>query len=281
MPIFEGCVSLITGGASGIGAALAESLVAQGAIVAIIDIDAERANELANVLGDSARAYACDVTDRAQVEALALAVSSDLGGIDLVFANAGVAVPGTLLDTDPREYAWMLDVNVASLLHIVQVFAPPLITSSQKGRPARFIITGSDNALGISGAVCSAYSASKHAVLGFADALRRDLEGAGVAVSIVCPGVVNTRIWDGRSTRQARYGGPQAFPPDMAEQAATSMATIGRNPHETARICLEGVANGEFLIITDPAIRPIAERRGHEVAVALDRLDQRLAALSE
>jgi NAD(P)-dependent dehydrogenase (short-subunit alcohol dehydrogenase family) len=269
-----GLAAVITGGASGIGLALAEALVQRGARVAIADLDIEQARAAARALGTSAHAYACDVTDRHQIEALAAAVRRDLGEVNYVFANAGVAVPGKITDTDPREFQWIFDVNVTGTFSTVQVFAPLLVETAARDRPARLIVTGSENSVGLpAGSPSSAYTASKHALLGFADALRRDLDGTGVGVSIVCPGLVATRIWDARKHRQDRYGGQAEMPPEIAQRASHAIAAHGQAPARTAQIALDGIARGEFMIITDPKIRTLAAQRGAVIDAALSRID--------
>lgn len=276
MTLFNNRNAVITGGASGIGEALAVGLAARGARVAIADISHERALASADLIGNGARGYLCDVTDQASLEALAAAVQRDFGGVNFVFANAGVATPGKLTETDPREFAWMFDVNVMGVFNTIQAFLPLLLAQAELGAPARFIATGSDNSFGITPAVCTAYTATKHAVLALMEGLRRDMDGSGVGMSILCPGVVNTRIWDGRSTRQDRYGGPEVASTEFAEKASKSMVEIGQDPALTARLCLDGVENGDFLIVADPAIRAVAAKRQDEVHAASDILDRRL-----
>jgi len=271
-------VAVVTGGASGIGRALAAALVARGARVAIADVSLEQAASTADALGGVTRAYGCDVTSREQVETLAAAVERDLGPVSLVFANAGVAVGGKLADTNADEFQWLMDVNVGGTFTTVQVFLPHLLRGAQAGRPTRLVLTGSENSLGVpGGSPSSAYTATKHAVMGMADALRRDLDGSGVGVSIFCPGLVATRIWDARRHRQDRYGGRADMPSEYAERAASAMAAHGQAPALTADIALKGVARGDFLIITDPRIRALATRRTQQVHQALDHIDQQLA----
>ncbi|HKX78449.1 MAG TPA: SDR family NAD(P)-dependent oxidoreductase [Novosphingobium sp.] len=260
---FDTIRAVVTGGGSGIGAALADALVARGARVASADMS-------------DAAAYRCDVTDRAELDALAAAVERDLGGVDMVFANAGVYVGGSLGDMDPREFDWLFDVNVRGVFNTVQAFLPILLRGATSGR-ARIVITGSENAVGLpSHVVNTAYTATKHALLAMADGLRRDLEGTGVGVSILCPGAVNTRLWDSRRARQDRFGGSAPVTGEPAAAAEKLIAEVGQDANVTARICLDGVAGDEFLIITDPTVRSFAERRHREVEAALDRIDARL-----
>jgi len=277
MTSLSGQAAVVTGAAGGIGRALAAALAARGVRVALADLSLERATATAREIGGAARAYACDVSSREQVEALAREVQRDFGQVHMVFANAGVALGGRLLDTAASDFQWLMDVNVGGAFATAQVFVPLLQQAAAAGSPARLVFTGSENSLGVPpGSPSSAYTASKHAVLGLADALRRDLEGSGVAVSITCPGLVATRIWDSRANRQDRYGGRADTPPEFAERAAKAMADHGQDPALTAELTLEGIARGDFMIITDPRIRTLAAVRAQQVDKALDLVDQRL-----
>jgi short-subunit dehydrogenase len=123
----------------------------------------------------------------------------------------------------------------------------------------------------------TAYTATKHAVLALADGLRRDLKDTGIKVSIFCPGLVNTGLWDSRGRRQPRYGGAESLSEQEVEAMKSLFAAQGQDPALTARISLEGIERDEFLIITDPAIRSFATSRNEEVYRALDTLDDFLA----
>ena len=274
--LFNGGVAIVTGGASGIGRALATALAERGATVAIADISLDDAKDAAAAIGQGAHAYHCDVTDIVSVAALADAVTRDFGGVHFVFANAGVLVMGSLHETDPKEFQWVFDVNVRGTFNTVHAFLPLLLAQAAQGRSAKFVITGSENSVGLPfQGVMTAYTATKHALLAMADGLRRDMEDKGVDVAIVCPGAVNTRLWDARRARQENYGGNAPILGDEAAQWAKAFGNMV-HPSVTARICLDGVEEGEFVIITDHKIRAIAEKRHGEVAAALDRLDARL-----
>src|SRR5437773_10492777 len=176
--MFKDSVAVVTGAASGIGKALCERLAERGARVAAADLSTEGAQATAELIGNGARAYTCDVSDRAAVCTLAAAVLRDLGSVNLVFANAGVALPGKVGDTDPREFQWLFDVNVGGLFNTIQAFLPPLLAAAAKGETAHFISTGSENSVGVPlTAPSSVYTATKHAVLGLCAGLHRDLAG--------------------------------------------------------------------------------------------------------
>jgi NAD(P)-dependent dehydrogenase (short-subunit alcohol dehydrogenase family) len=279
MTEFGNACAVVTGGAGGIGRSLAKALAARGARVAVADISEDGAAATAAEVGHGAAGYRCDVCDQGDVERLAAAAARDLGRINFVFANAGVYAAGKLIDTDPQAFRCLFDVNVGGVFHTIQAFAPMLLQAAARGGPARFVLTGSENSVGLPTlGVNTAYTATKHALLGMADGLRRDLEGSGVGVSILCPGAVNTGIWNSGRARQPRYGGETSVEPQAAAATRRSLAANAQDPDLTAQLCLEGVSNDEFMIIADPKIRTFALDRNREVERALDRLDLRVGS---
>lgn len=278
MTMFEGKIAVVTGGGNGIGQALSARLTEQGAVVAVADIDSASAARVAASIGGSARSYGCDVTDVGQLSQLASDVERDLGPPQLVFINAGVMVGGSVTDTEAKDFQWMFDVNVTGAFNTIKAFAPGLVETAKAGETARFIFTGSENSIGVSqGGVSSIYTATKHALLGLADSLRRDLKDSNVGVTIFCPGMVATQLWDARRQRHDRYGGSTAMPEDYGQRVTKIMSDHGLPADLTARLVLEGVQRGEFLVINDPRIRPIVEARAVELGAALDRADAALA----
>jgi NAD(P)-dependent dehydrogenase (short-subunit alcohol dehydrogenase family) len=266
--------AVITGGAGGIGFAFASALAERGVRLAIADISEEKAQDAAARLGAAAKGYGCDVTCVESLERLAAAIERDFGHINWLFANAGVAIGGKLTETSLREFEWLFDVNVTGTFRTIQTLFPLLQKSAAKGLPARVVFTGSENSVGLpTTGEMTAYTATKHAVLALADGLRRDLQGSGIDVSIFCPGLVNTGLWDSRRVRQDRYGGSEAMPEQEEEFVKNLFASEGQDPALTARIALEGIDRGDFIIITDPKIRSFATERHGEVERALDALD--------
>lgn len=278
-------VAVVTGGASGIGRALAQAAAARGMAVAVVDIEAARAEAVAAGIvadGGTARGFAGDVTKPAALDALARAVREEWGGVNFLFNNAGVCGGTTLEGTSAADAQWILSVNVMGVFHATQAFLQLLREAAARGEPARIINTGSENSVGLPAlGPTSVYTASKHAVLGLSDALRRDLQGSGIAVSVLCPGLVQTDIHDSYRNRPDEFGGEKRVSERRADMMAAMMGKMGQAPATTARICFDGIDADEFIIITDPRIRVFAERRHGEVAAALDRTDARVADLGE
>jgi len=181
---------VITGGASGIGFGLAKALGQRGGRVLIAEPDAGRlraAVEKLGELGVDATYTTCDVTDLAQVEALADRAWDVLGGVDMVFNNAGIGIPqATLADTAMEDLHRVFDVNFFGVWHGCRVFTPRLV---EQGTPAGIYNTGSENSVFNAVPDFAAYIASKHAVLGLTENLREQVPDY-VHVGLILPGFV-------------------------------------------------------------------------------------------
>lgn len=252
--------AVVTGAASGIGRAIAAELARRGARVLLADIDEGQLAEAAEAIGPSASWQRCDVSDHAQVEALATTARERLGGSDLVFANAGVIANGRLTRMKPAEVDWILGVNVRGAWSTAAVFTAMM---QEQGSEGHVVFTGSEHSLGLQHAGAAIYTASKHAVLGLAEVLRAEAP-AGIKVSVFCPGLVGTALGSG-----PRPEGISPAPP--RSEASQMVQARGMNSEEAARRALDGVAAGEFYIVTHPHSRRAAEQRFHEIEGAFAR----------
>jgi len=265
-----GKVAVVTGGASGIGRGIGRALAARGADVVVADVDAARAREVAAELARSgvrSLGVACDVTERGSVEALAERAWKDLGRVDILCNNAGVGTLAPITETPVRDGEWIFAVNFWGVLHGCQVFVPRFIAA---GRPAHIVNTGSEHSLGVPFPGMGIYTASKHAVLGLSDVLRRELADHRIGVSILCPGVVRTDIWNAGRSRQERFGGPQQSPAEFATFLAEGM-----EPDDVGRLVAAGIEAGDFFILSHREVRAVAEARCRDVLAAFDAADRR------
>lgn len=203
-PRLAGASAVVTGGGSGIGAALCRALVAAGAHVVVADIDLAAARRVAEEVtttrsgpgagsagAGSAEPAHLDVTDAAAVAALVEEVVSTRGGLDLMFANAGITWGG---DTDKltlKQWNAIIDVNVRGVVHCVHAAYPHMI---DRGAGA-IVLTASMGGLCPAGLITS-YAMTKHAVVGLGLSLRAEAAGHGVGVTVVCPAAVDTAILD-------------------------------------------------------------------------------------
>lgn len=191
---FQGRVALVTGGASGIGAALGSALAGAGAHVVLADVDAAGARRAAEALAGSgsAVAVALDVTDRDAFAAVAADVTERFGGIDYLFNNAGVAVIGNTLEMTSADWDRLLDVNVRGVVHGIEAVYPRMVTQQVRGGWRGHIV----NTASIAGLVpapgFTGYAMTKHAVVGLSVSLREEARRHRVRVSAVCPSVIGT-----------------------------------------------------------------------------------------
>ena len=187
----DGKVALITGGAGGIGFALARRFGAAGCRVALLDVDDQGLSERSAALADANvehLARRCDVTDRADVEAAVREVCDRFGGVDLLFNNAGMSHRSAFRDTAAVVYERVLAVNVFGSLYCAQAALPSLL-QRQGVIVVTSSIAGFSPLLGRTG-----YCASKYALHGMFETARAELLGTGVGVLIVCPSFVDTAI---------------------------------------------------------------------------------------
>lgn len=215
MDRFKGRVAVITGGADGIGKALGIGLAKAGMRIALLDIRADAAGQAAGDIGDMARGYACDVTMKTSIEAAAIAVEADFGPVALLAANAGVGAAGGPLAAKDANIDWVLSVNQKGVLDTLRVFRPSMRDADG---PRHVLITASSTSL-VSPAASrlALYAASKHCTMGIAEAAASELAEEGIGTTILCPGLINTRIWDGARARPDQFGGPRLLPEETGE----------------------------------------------------------------
>ena len=265
MEQLEGAVAVVTGGGSGIGRGIALALARAGSDVVVADIDADRANSTATelqALGVHATGVACDVTDRDAVEDLAASAWERFGHVDVIANNAGVFPKfASVLDTDEREARWVLEVNLMGGWHGCVAFGKRFV---EQGTPAHILNTGSENSVGIPHTHAGFYTASKHGVLALSDVLRRELPDF-VGVSVLCPGMVETRLATAGQHRQERFGGPSEDNPWLSLEG-------GMDPEAVGALAVEGVRRGDFVIMTHASVREIADQRARDVLDAFDAL---------
>ena len=180
-------VCVVTGASSGIGAATARALVEEGANVVLVARSADKIEKLAGELGSKAAAMPTDVGDPEAVDRLFDRIKSDYGHVDLMFNNAGVGYNNPFAESTTDEWQKQIDANLYGVLYCTHAAIPLM-----KGREAAMISTVSSvgGRFGVPG--WSVYCATKFAVVGFHDTLRKELGGEGIRVSLIEPGAVYT-----------------------------------------------------------------------------------------
>ena len=213
----QGRLAVITGAADGIGAMLAEGLARSGMAVALLDIRAEAAAETAARLtaetGSTCFAVGVDVSDRDALFAAAEKLKARPEPWGLVWINAGVGAGASLIGGSPRAVEWAYGVNVLGAIWTAQAFLPPLFETDG---PRHVGFTASSAALAAPEAPLTLYAASKHASMGIAEGLRAEAAAAGVPMTVLCPGLLNTDIWDAARARPDKFGGVRRMDPAIA-----------------------------------------------------------------
>ena len=194
-------VAVITGGAQGIGFAVARRMVASGARVILWDRDSTLAQASANDLGHGAAAYGVDVVDAAGVMALAEQVRAEHGPISVLVASAGIAGSnGKIVDYDPGEWQRILDINLTGIFNCARAVLPQMVTAGY-GRVVNVASIagkeGNPNA--------GAYSASKGGVIALTKSLGKEHAGQNIAVNCVTPATAKTRILDSLTPEFIQY----------------------------------------------------------------------------
>ena len=275
--------AFITGGASGIGFAMAQAFLNEGMNVAITDVDAQALTKAKSTLsGSNARVLALqlDVTDRAQYEEVARHVEAELGNIHVLCNNAGVYRGGALDAVTYADWDWVMGVNVGGVINGLQVF---LARMERHGEGGHVVNTASMAGITTSPGL-GVYNASKFAVVGLSETLRKDLEPRGIGVSVLCPGMVRTRILESERTRPAQFD-VQA---DTARTAAAAHSEImslamntGIDPSEVADLVVHGIKNNQFYLFPHPEMKDAAQARISELLAAFGEADPARVAAQE
>jgi NAD(P)-dependent dehydrogenase (short-subunit alcohol dehydrogenase family)/pimeloyl-ACP methyl ester carboxylesterase len=228
----------VTGAGSGIGRATALEFSRLGAELVVSDIDEASVKETAATIaaeGGVAHAYTLNVADADAVDAFADQVCADHGVPDIVVNNAGVGHTGMFLDTPREQYDRVLDINFGGVVNGCRAFAPRLVDRGTGG----YIVNVSSMAAYSPQQSMNAYATSKAAVFMFSDCLRAELDPAGVGLTTVCPGVINTNIV--HTTRFDAPAGKQGQVETRRKQIEKGFAVRGYGPEKVAKAIVSAV----------------------------------------
>jgi len=203
MTRLEGKVAVVTGGARGVGAAIVERYVGEGAAVAIADRVIDPAEQLAKDLGARAFAVPLDVTDQASIDAMVATVVRRTGGIDILVNNAAVFDLAPVVEVTEKSWDLLFSVNVKGLFFTLQAVARRMIVQGRGGK----IINMASQAGRRGEALVSTYCATKAAVISLTQSAGLDLIKHRINVNAIAPGVVDTPMWTEVDALFARYEG--------------------------------------------------------------------------
>jgi NAD(P)-dependent dehydrogenase (short-subunit alcohol dehydrogenase family) len=261
MKDFKGKTAFVTGGASGIGLAMARAFGRQGMNVVIADIeDAPAKAAVERLASEQIKAVSihCDVGERNNLRAAALEAVSAFGKVHVVCNNAGVGAGGEIGKVPERDWDWIVDVNLKGVYYGVETFLP-LIRGHGEG--GHFVNTASIAGL-ISGPGMEPYSATKYAVVAMSEGWAMQLAGSNIGMSVLCPGFVRTRIHESARTKQARFAGAEqeGFDPQRREMISKAIET-GLDPDVVGARVVEAVRDNQLYIFTDPRFKDVVEMR--------------------
>ena len=254
MDSFKDKVAVVTGGGSGIGRALALSLAREGARLVLADLDEPAMDGVARQArehGVETLTVRTDVTELAQVQALAERAWKAFGAVHVLCNNAGVAAWGGLDKATHRDWQWVLGVNLWGVIHGIEAFVPRMIAGGQRGH----IVNTASMAGLIASQGLGVYNTSKYAVVGLSETLAKDLKPYGIGVSVLCPMGVETRI------RESERSRPASLRNESAPEPAVEL--IGRylSPETVAGMVLDAIRRGELYVIThDEGLEPLRRR---------------------
>jgi len=269
MKQFQDRVAVITGGASGIGLALARRAAAEGMKLALADIeDAALAAAAADLRhgGVQVLTVKCDVSRAEDVERLAEETLKAYGGVHLVCNNAGVGgVRTRTWEASVRDWQWVLGVNVWGVIHGVRVFTPIMLRQGGEGH----IVNTASAAGFVSMASTAAYAVSKHSVVTLSEVLYHDLreEKANIGVSVLCPAWVGTNIWNAQRNRPAELLDHAETEAERGkrEQLRTLLEKGRVTAADVAAMTFDAIVSDRFYIFPHPKIRKDIQTRMDDI----------------
>jgi NAD(P)-dependent dehydrogenase (short-subunit alcohol dehydrogenase family) len=251
---FKGRVAVVTGGASGIGYAMADRFAREGMKIVLADVQADALEDAEGRLragGAEVLAVETDVAQAAAVEHLRDRALDAFGAVHVVCNNAGVVTQGSVWETTLPDWNWILGVNLWGVINGIRTFVPVLL-EQEEGH-----VVNTASVAGVVTGLLGSYSVTKQAVVGLSESLYFGLQarGAGnVGVSVLCPGWVRTRIADADRNRPAGSGPPAERSPLEASMTEMVRGLIdsGSDPAEIAGQVLAAIEEERFYVLTHP-----------------------------
>ena len=244
MTRLAGKSALITGAARGIGLAFAEAYVAEGARVAIADIDIERARAAAADIGEAAIAVEMDVTKQDSIDDAVAQTAQAFGQIDILINNAALFTAAPIVEIDRIDFSRVFDINVAGVLFTMQAVARHMIDKGVKGR----IINMASQAGRRGEPLVAVYCATKAAVISLTQSAGLNLIEHGINVNAIAPGVVDGEHWDGVDAFFAKYEGKAPGQKKREVGAAVPYGRMGRAEDLTGMAVFLASDQAEYIV---------------------------------
>ncbi len=279
MQDLKGKVAFVTGGSSGIGQAIVRVLAAEGMKVAFSYRRREHLDHTMAYFRDQPSAMVhpvkLDVADRAAVNEARLEIERRYGAVQLLINNAGVGILGPMEQATFSDWDWIMSVNLGGVINTIVTFLPGMIAGGQEAHIVNVASMGGIAALGAAGL----YATTKFAVVGLSEALRTDMMGRNIGVSVYCPGTVKSNIGEG-GVRNEQFKDTGYAPPPPPKPGETSFMDVAMDAMEAAGHVLRGIRNNQLFIISHPEFRDVLKARHAkiEASIAAEPIDEKRAA---
>ncbi|NJM51571.1 MAG: SDR family NAD(P)-dependent oxidoreductase [Sphingomonadales bacterium] len=260
MKITGSTVIFITGGASGIGFAIAEAMAEKGAKLMLADLSQNKLDEAAAALsakGADVATVVCDVADEGQMRSAADATINRFGKVHIVVNNAGVALGGRTGEIALRDWRWIMDINVMGVVHGTEIFTPLIRSHGEGGH----IVNTASMAGHVASAAMAPYHASKFAVVGYSEALQPELAPDNIGVSVLCPAWVKTNIHRSALDKPTGHIGED----DPLFLKMNNVINAGIDAGDVARWTVECIEDNRLYIFTHPDFAPFIQKRNAQI----------------
>jgi NAD(P)-dependent dehydrogenase (short-subunit alcohol dehydrogenase family) len=244
----EGRVAFITGGGSGVGLGMARAFVAAGMRVAIADIREDHLEQATAELGDAVHPLCLDVTDREGFARAADETERALGKVHILCNNAGVNLFNDIADATYQDWDWVLGVNLGGVVNGVVTFVPRIKAHGEGGH----IVNTASMAAFVAGPGAGIYTTAKFGVHGLSDALRWSLLPHGIGVSLVCPGLVKSKIYESDLIRPPELSTEVTPADEEFMRILPGLHEAGMEPDEIGEKVLRAIRRNDFYVFTHP-----------------------------
>lgn len=265
--------AFITGGASGMGLAMARSFAGAGMRVAIADIEQSALNAVSEEFAEtnaSVITIRADVSNPQSMENAANETKSAFGNVHVLVNNAGVVAGGPLAEAEANDWRWQMQVNLDGVFHGLSAFLPQMLEHGEAGHVVNTASLAGHMAVPRLGV----YSATKFAVVGISETLRAELAESALGVSVLCPGVVATNIFNSSRNRPDSLSVEQESDFEQLEASTERESNSGLGTFKIIEadivgdMVLHAIQNDQFYIFTHPEFEPIVDVRSKEIAAS-------------
>jgi NAD(P)-dependent dehydrogenase (short-subunit alcohol dehydrogenase family) len=244
----EGRAAFITGGGSGVGLGMAKAFVAAGMRVAVADIRDDHLEAAAAALGEAVHPIRLDVTDRDAFARAADEAERVLGKVHVLCNNAGINLFNDMAEATYQDWDWVLGVNLGGVVNGVVTFVPRIKAHGEGGH----VVNTASMAAFVAGPGAGIYTTAKFGVHGLSDALRWSLLPHGIGVSMVCPGLVKSKIYESDRIRPAELSTDVTPADPEFMRILPGLHDAGMEPDEIGKKVLRAIRRNDFYVFTHP-----------------------------